>query len=35
MKDNLVKKSEIKIEKIIKDKNRDRFEHVESKVGKM
>ena len=34
MKDNLVKKSEIKIEKIIKDKNRDRFEHVESKVGK-
>ena len=34
MNDNLVKKSEVKIEKVIKNKNRAKFEHVESRVGK-
>jgi len=34
MKDNLVKKSDVKNEKIIKEKNRAKFEHVESTIGK-
>ena len=34
MNDNLVKKSGVKIEKVIKSKNRAKFEHVESRVGK-
>ena len=34
MKDNLVKKSEIKIDKIIKKQNMAKFDHVEPKVGK-
>ena len=34
MKDNLVKKSDVKNEKIIKEKNREKFEHVESTIGK-
>ena len=34
MKDNLVKKSDVKSEKIIKEKNRAKFEHVESTIGK-
>ena len=34
MKDNLVKKSEIKIDKIIKKQNMAKYDHVEPKVGK-
>ena len=34
MNDNLVKKSGVKIEKVIKSKNRAKFEYVESRVGK-
>ena len=34
MKDNLVKKSDVKNEKIIKEKNRSKFEYVESTIGK-
>ena len=34
MKDNLVKKSEVKIEKIIKKQNMAKFDHVEPRVGK-
>ena len=34
MKDNLVKKSDVKNEKLIKEKNRAKFEHVESTIGK-
>ena len=34
MKDNLVKKSEVKIEKIIKKQNMEKFDHVEPRVGK-
>ena len=34
MKDNLVKKSEVKIEKVIKEKNKSKFDHVESHIGK-
>ena len=34
MKDNLVKKSHVKNEKVIKEKNKAKFEHVESKIGK-
>ena len=34
MKDNLVKKSDVKNEKIIKEKNKAKFEHVESTIGK-
>ena len=34
MKDNLVKKQDVKIEKVIRNKNRAKFEHVESRVGK-
>ena len=34
MKDNLVKKSDVKNEKIIKEKNKARFEYVESTIGK-
>ena len=34
MKDNLVKKSDVKNEKIIREKNRAKFEHVESTIGK-
>ena len=34
MKDNLVKKSDIKSDKIIREKNKARFEHVESTIGK-
>ena len=34
MKDNLVKKSEIKIEKVIKKQNMAKFDHVEPRVGK-
>ena len=34
MKDNLVKKSEIKIEKVIKEKNKAKFDHLESHIGK-
>ena len=35
MKDNLVKKSEIKIDKIIKKQNMAKYDHVEPKVGKI
>ena len=34
MKDNLVKKSDVKNEKVIKEKNKAKFEHIESKIGK-
>ena len=34
MKDNLVKKSDVKNEKIIKEKNRAKFGYVESTIGK-
>ena len=34
MKDNLVKKSDVKNEKIIKEKNRAKFEYIESTIGK-
>ena len=34
MKDNLVKKSDVKIEKVIKEKNKSKFDHVESHIGK-
>ena len=34
MKDNLVKKYDVKNEKLIKEKNRAKFEHVESTIGK-
>ena len=34
MKDNLVKKTDVKTEKIIKEKNKVKFEHVESTINK-
>ena len=34
MKDNLVKKSKVKMEKVIKKQNMAKFEHIEAKVGK-
>ena len=34
MKDNLIKKSEVKVERVIKNKNKAKFQHVESKFGK-
>ena len=34
MKDNIIKKTDVKNEKVIKEKNRAKFEYVESTIGK-
>ena len=34
MKDNLIKRSTVKSEKFIKERNSSKFEHIESKIGK-
>ena len=34
MKDNIIKKTDVKNEKVIKEKNRSKFEYVESTIGK-
>ncbi len=34
MKDNLVKKSEVKTEKVIQNKNKSKFDHIESRFVK-